>query len=379
MKPETSKSMMPEKSGSNVSPGEFLSRALTHRGMTQKELALRMGRPVQAISEIVNGKKRITHETGLELERVLDIRAEVWADIETRFTLAKIRADDRRDLEDMADWVSHFPISEMKKRGWISADSKDEGIAGDLLRYFKVANLPAWRQYCDVMMGSSFRFSGAESTTIESLSSWLTMGVQLAEDKLTEPYDSTKFMDVLGQAKKIMYSGSPNFYPRLQELFSSAGVVLLLVPELKNSGAAGVARWISPERALIQLSLRFNWSDMFWFSLFHEAGHVLSRNQGRLFVDIDLLNNTDEEEASANRFARNFLIDFDSWTGFTGKKPFTEARIKRLASENSVLEGTVVGRLMHEDLVPFRSQLRKYRTKYKWLDKRLGHESFELV
>ncbi len=51
-----------------IPPGLYLERELDARSMTQRELARRMGRPPQAINEIVKGKKELTQETALELE-----------------------------------------------------------------------------------------------------------------------------------------------------------------------------------------------------------------------------------------------------------------------------------------------------------------------
>jgi HTH-type transcriptional regulator/antitoxin HigA len=49
-------------------PGEHLADTLREVGMNQSELARRMGRPQQAINEIVRGVKAITAETALQLE-----------------------------------------------------------------------------------------------------------------------------------------------------------------------------------------------------------------------------------------------------------------------------------------------------------------------
>ena len=58
-----------------VAPGELLVEALEERGMSQSELARRMGRPIKTINEIVNGKAAITPETAIQLELTLGIRA----------------------------------------------------------------------------------------------------------------------------------------------------------------------------------------------------------------------------------------------------------------------------------------------------------------
>ena len=44
-----------------IPPGEHLADELEARGISQKELAKRMGRTANAINKIVNGKKTIHH------------------------------------------------------------------------------------------------------------------------------------------------------------------------------------------------------------------------------------------------------------------------------------------------------------------------------
>ena len=46
-----------------IPPGEYLAEVLGELGLNQTELAQRMDRPVQAISEIVTGSKAIVPET----------------------------------------------------------------------------------------------------------------------------------------------------------------------------------------------------------------------------------------------------------------------------------------------------------------------------
>ena len=77
-----------------IPPGEYLAEEIEARGMTQKELASRMGRPQNAINEIINGKKAITAETALQFEEVMpEIPARFWLNLETdyRLTIALIK------------------------------------------------------------------------------------------------------------------------------------------------------------------------------------------------------------------------------------------------------------------------------------------------
>jgi HTH-type transcriptional regulator / antitoxin HigA len=73
-----------------IPPGEYLAEEIQARGMSQKELAKRMGRPLNAINEIINGKKPITAETALQLkEAIPKIPARFWLNLETDYQLKK--------------------------------------------------------------------------------------------------------------------------------------------------------------------------------------------------------------------------------------------------------------------------------------------------
>src|SRR4030043_256713 len=73
-----------------IYPGEYLSEEIEARSISQKELARRMGRPLNAINEIINGKKAITAETALQLEEALPgIPARFWLNLETDYHLTR--------------------------------------------------------------------------------------------------------------------------------------------------------------------------------------------------------------------------------------------------------------------------------------------------
>jgi len=77
-------------------PGKLLKEEIDERGITQKALAQTMGRPPQVLSAIVQGKKHITPETALQLEKALGIPAHIWINLETEYQLAQAR--ERRTL-----------------------------------------------------------------------------------------------------------------------------------------------------------------------------------------------------------------------------------------------------------------------------------------
>ena len=68
-----------------IPPGETLSETLDALGMTQAELADRIGRPRKTINGIIKGKTIITSETALQLERALRIPASFWINLEAQY------------------------------------------------------------------------------------------------------------------------------------------------------------------------------------------------------------------------------------------------------------------------------------------------------
>lgn len=78
-----------------VPPGDRLLEVLDEFGMSQAELAMRTGRPLKTINEIVKGKVAITPETALQLERVLGKSASFWNNLEGDYREALARKDER--------------------------------------------------------------------------------------------------------------------------------------------------------------------------------------------------------------------------------------------------------------------------------------------
>ena len=104
-----------------IPPGETLADEIAARSMSQKELAARLGRPVQVVNEIIHGKKAITDNTALGLEKVLGIPAAFWVNLEQNYRMTRARLQEGAHLLAEAEWLKELPVREMQKRGWIVA------------------------------------------------------------------------------------------------------------------------------------------------------------------------------------------------------------------------------------------------------------------
>ena len=111
------------------------------------------------------------------------------------------------------------------------------------------------------------------------------------------------------------------------------------------------------------LSLRYKTNDQLWFSLFHEAGHILRHGKKRMFLEV----NHDQgqaEEAEADRFAADLLIPPEHHQELV-TLGVNKRQVTDFARRIGVAPGIVVGRLQHEGLVPY-THLNGLKVKYAW-------------
>ncbi|CAN5925086.1 hypothetical protein BH11MYX4_BH11MYX4_29570 [soil metagenome] len=166
------------------------------------------------------------------------------------------------------------------------------------------------------------------------------------------PFDAKTFREALMEARALTLLSVPDAMAQLVELCAAAGVAVAAVPELPKTHLSGIARWLSKDKALIQLSLRHKTNDHMWFSFFHEAGHILLHGKKAIFLD-ERGGDHAELEAEANQFANNLLIPSAAYGRFTNARDFSAASMKRFAAQQRIAAGIVAGRLQHERLIPY--------------------------
>lgn len=177
-------------------PGETLEEVLEERGMTQAELAERMGRPKKTISEIINGKAAITPETALQLERVLGIPARFWNNREREYREALARQQEQERLSGQVAWLDQIPVKAMIKFGWIECYRDKIEQLREVLNFFAVATPERWQEIwggADV----NFRKSCVFASDPGAVTAWLRQGEIEADRIECAIYDASKFREAL--------------------------------------------------------------------------------------------------------------------------------------------------------------------------------------
>jgi HTH-type transcriptional regulator/antitoxin HigA len=130
----------------------------------------------------------------------------------------------------------------------------------------------------------------------------------------------------------------------MRELGQAVGVAIVLEPEIKGARIAGAARWLTPDKAMVQLSLRHRWSDIFWFTVFHELGHIVLHSKKDVFINDPGPHSGAELEADA--FAAQLLIPRDNEARLGTLQ--SDDDVRTFADEIGIGPDIIVGRLQHE-------------------------------
>lgn len=334
-------------------PGTTLEELLEASNMSQAELAERTGRPKKLINEIIKGKASITAETALQFESVLGVPASFWNNREAKYQDFIARQEQRRVLGKYVQWIEQFPVKAMAKNGFIEHARNPMDNLQLILRYFGVVSPEQWNDLW-LTKQAAFRKSPAFESDWNSITAWLRMGEIKADAVECKPINIPLFKESLVNIRKMTGQYPDQFLPLLQRECANAGVAVVTVPALPETRVSGAAHWVSPRKALIQLSFRYKSNDHFWFTFFHEAAHILLHGKKVLFVDDEDADGVSSVENEADSFSRNFLIPQDKWDGFIAAGGINAFRINQFAKDIDVHPGIVVGRLQREKILDYR-------------------------
>jgi addiction module HigA family antidote len=346
-------------------PGSTLADVLEERGIKQNELAVRLGVTAKFINELILGKVSITPKTALLLERALSVPADFWLARDAHYQASLIRAQSVGDLEAQRDWLHELPLKEMETWGWVSRGSTAAARVAECFRFFAVASVDAWRdQYAKRVAGSAAWRMSSQGTQAEgAVSAWLRQGEIEAARCRYKPYDKNRLLAALPRVRELTLEADPEkFIPLLQQVFGDCGVVVAFIRAPKGCPASGAVRWLAPEKALIQLSLRYRTNDHLWFTLFHECAHLLLHAKKMLFLEVKDMNDKDEDEA--NKFAANWLVPQEKFDEFC-EGAISRLSIIRFAEEIGIAAGIVVGRLQKEERISW-AHHNDLKIRYAW-------------
>ena len=364
-------------------PGEHLAEYLESWGISQAELADRTGLHRKTINAIINGTMSITADTAVLLEPIFDMPAQFWVNLDAQYHAHMARKRQHAHIETQHAQISRFPIKEMQARGLLPHTKDPIALGVALMQFFALGDFDQWSvvwQRSPLLV--AYRQQRAETKTPEMVSVWLREGQRMIEHHESVPFDAAKLREALPAMRQLTTHPHDQFWPLLQGICADAGVLLVQVKPYTGLGVYA-ATYRYRGRTVIQLSGLRRSVDQFWFSFFHEVGHLLLHGVKELFLDQDMTDATgnvdvpetadatehaDTQEVEANNFAARTLIPDGAYRKFVreAKSIYTSPAIERFAAQQDVHPGIVVGRLQHEQVLNYASALNSLKDSYSW-------------
>lgn len=344
-----------------VPPGLTLQETIETLGMDQKELAVRTGLSRKTINRIIKGIDPLSQETAIRLERATGVPARMWNNLEMQYRERLARQRDRAKLSAEKAWLKQIPVKELIKRGAIAADPDEVTLLSSVLAFFGVSSTAEWEGYWTGDYAVQFHRSKTFATQPGATAAWIRLGEIRAQQIQSRPYDKERFKAALIKIRGLTNTDPSVWQSRMVELCADAGVAVVFVPEIKGCTAHGLAQWLTADKAMIQLCLRHKTDDHFWFTFFHEAGHILKDQKKEVFIDDG--SESDAREEAANRFAQELLIP----PSFARRLPLLKstADVRAFAESVGIAPGIVVGQLQKRGLAPY-SHHNSLKRKLQW-------------
>lgn len=325
-------------------PGYYIEELVEESGLTQQDFANRLDTTPKNLSKLINGQQSLSVEMAMKLSRMLGTSLEYWLNLQDAYdaALAKKASDEQLEQE----------IVVLKKLGYDYF--RDKFHLADLPRklgaqvvevrsFLRVASLTVLAK-----RDLAVSFRSAEATLSDDAVLKANALVQIAVNQAlaqeAPKFDKDCFAGALDFAL-TQTSNHADFHSLVKDAFLKAGVILVVLPNLEGSRINGATKKIGSS-VMLMVNDRRLYADSFWFTLFHEAGHVMNGDYGASFE-----NEKGAREAAADKFAADALLPAQDYERFVSNAIFTPASIKEFASGVGRDPGIVLGRLQNDGYV----------------------------
>lgn len=342
-------------------PGYYIQEFVEESGLTQKDFANRLGTTPKNLSVLISGEQSLSIDIVVKLAAMLGTSEEYWFNLQTAWNemMAEIHYDKQLELEkevfkdiQYAYFREYFDLPDLPRK------TKEQ--IEQVRKFLGVASLTVLKKADLAVDFRSIKNNFQESNLIKA-----NILLQLAVNKVLQTdaphYNKAKFQQAIEFA--LTQTGNhQSFFPEIQKRFLEAGVVLVVLPHLPGSKINGATKRVDG-KVMIMVDDRGKYADTFWFTLFHEIGHVMNGDFGvSFYTEVE-----DETELAADEYAQNTLIPSEKYSEFvqTGEACTAES-IRQFAVSIDRDPGIVLGRLKRDEYVPYAETELSHELRHKY-------------
>lgn len=340
-------------------PGYYIKEIVDESGLTQEDFAKRLDTTPKNLSLLIRGEQSLSIDIAMKLSRMIGTTVSYWLNLQNSYDALIAEFKSEKELEQEREIFKALDYRYFRENfGLPDLPRKIDDQIVEVRRFLHVSTLSVFAKRD---MAVSFRSAsvGLSNTNIIKANAMVQIAINKALNTNAPKYNKSKFKQMVRYALSLTRNHE-DFYPLIRKAFFEAGVILVILPNLPGSKINGATKRLEKNVMLMVNDRRLN-ADTFWFTLFHEIGHIIHGDYG-----ISFEKETGEKEETADRFAADLLIEPDEYQQFVRGNMFTLTKIREFADLIDRDPGIVLGRLQKDGLVRYDDwELNSLRHKYK--------------
>lgn len=345
-------------------PGETIIELLDEFGLSIDELSKQLGLSSHKGQKLLDGDITISESLAHKLETVLRVSSRFW------LTRDSLYQSYKREIEvKEKSWLKQLPIADMVKFRWIPKCSNRQLRVRHCLNFFNQYSIDSWYESFETNpISVAYRASKTFSTEPISVYTWLNFTRIVTNKTNCLPWDKDMLIETIPEIRRLTNEPNPQvFIPKLKKILAESGVVFVIAKTPSGCRASGATCFFEKRKATLVMSFRYLTDDHFWFTLFHEIGHlILHSDSAKIRVEgTGIKGLSEDEENQANQFSMDVLIPqkYQLELKSFGKKDWK--KIIKFSRKIGISRGIVLGQLQYMGNIEY-SYLNKLKVRYRW-------------
>lgn len=335
-------------------PGVLIKDELDARqDLKQKDLAKELGVKASFLNEIIKGKRPVTADIAILLEKILEIPADYWMKFQSQYEIDKARIKEKNiaKLKNIEIWKvikDYVPVNYFKKLGYI-----DDNLEKDIPKIKAVYNVENIDELVSVYAKNKFAFfRKSEKLQVDekNMFAWSSLALYEAKKQNVNTFKFENINQLCIKLNDIFFKNSSTI-DNVKSALKQYGIKLVLIQKLEKTPVDGFSFW-SGDNPAIALTLRHNRIDNFAFTLMHEIAHIdlhLRNNKEKSFLDLTKKDKTDNLESEADSYAQDKLISKECWNDILKNYlPLNDDKLIELGNKYHINPAILLGRVCFE-------------------------------
>ena len=292
-------------------PGYYVKEMLEYEGMSQDELAKRLQTSGKNVSDLINGKANLSDEMAKNLSIVFGTSVSLWLNLNQKYIEKKLEIEKMMQADAECELVKDIDYNFWESLGVVASVTKKVDKVKELQRYFRISSLEILKRR-DFLIQYKTEDETDRSVHIMNSNAWIQTAINMGMQKEVQNFNKKKLEEVLPKIREMASRKPQEACDELDKMLADSGVALVLLPNLKKCKVKGAVKWLGKEKVILALNNCEQNEDSFWFSLFHELGHIMQQRIKILMISDENYTIENDElmqrlETEADAFAKKML------------------------------------------------------------------------